>query len=517
MIYIKFIFLPFMALICGSQKEKKAGNPDKERTSSEISRINKNEVHLANAFKDHLDQEVRSSDSQMLKSYLIIKEYLTERKEVETKQVLCVDLGGTSLKIGIVEISSENIKILTHKNGKSIRKNYLIPHKNKNITENFTIYQWMAEKIDDFISENRKKKKNVPTLGALTFSFPLKLQNDEICIVGYTKDIKWKKPHIPGECEVPIKELNKVLKERKISVEFKVIVNDAMATLFSAKCESPNAVLGLVLGTGTNGAYFEDMQGILLPENREKKYIENTKGNEVLLCALNTEWGNFNADVVQKYRDNIDIELDKHTNSSGNYLIEKMIGGLYFQQYVNIWFKKEAKKLLLEYMQNKEHTKEDKKVFFSIKTEMSKKIKEFYIKNEDLENTKIDKIVEEFFVQSNSSADKVLVDNMKEKLKEILEIASARRVSVLSALIVSILKKKIQNWNEKSTVYVGLNGSICTLPGFISEVTEKIYSILKKMHINAGPEHGVEIKLFYKEDASLIGAAYVFEYGVYPI
>lgn len=95
-------------------------------------------------------------------------------------------MGGTSLKVAIAGISKREISIVLDKQGSPVRENYIIPHKNKSITQSFTIYEWMAKRIEEFVSKNRKREE-IPLLGALTFSFPLKLHKGEFCVVQYTK------------------------------------------------------------------------------------------------------------------------------------------------------------------------------------------------------------------------------------------------------------------------------------------------------------------------------------------
>lgn len=312
-------------------------------------------------------------------------------------------------------------------------------------------------------------------------------------MVQYTKDISWKRPKTRSGYEVPLNELNKAIKNSRYKITFKAVVNDAMATLLSARCTNENAELGVVLGTGTNGSYFESINGAILPE-------KDAEGKKSIYCALNTEWGNFNSKSVKAYRDSFDRELDARSGKPGIYLAEKMLGGLYFQQYINIRFKAEAKDILSG---GKEGTQS-----------VEKAVESFSIKNEDLNGSGIDKAFEETFSKHLSEKERrTHSKELKARLKQIEEYASDRRKNILSAIIASIILKKIpERKNSNYTFYIGLNGSVCTLPNFISDIEKRVSDILKKIDALSTSKLDFQILLFYKEDASLIGAAYALHH-----
>jgi hexokinase len=73
-------------------------------------------------------------------------------------------------------------------------------------------------------------------------------------------------------------------------VQLKVValLNDSVGTLAGGCYEDSNTKIGVILGTGTNACYAEEVKNILaLPAKRR---ADATRPEMV----VNTEWGNFN-------------------------------------------------------------------------------------------------------------------------------------------------------------------------------------------------------------------------------
>ena len=61
-----------------------------------------------------------------------------------------------------------------------------------------------------------------------------------------------------------VKLLNDSLKKRdEVKIDVVAILNDTTGTLVKGAYDNPNTVIGLILGTGCNGAYLEKIQNIV--------------------------------------------------------------------------------------------------------------------------------------------------------------------------------------------------------------------------------------------------------------
>lgn len=104
------------------------------------------------------------------------------------------------------------------------------------------------------------------------------------------------------------------------------LVNDSVATYMAQQyvCGG-RAVLGGIFGTGTNGAYLEDMAAV--------GKIQSSGGTaSPSSVVINTEWGGFDDDdddarllPVTQY----DIDLDQSSLHPGEQRYEKMLSGMY--------------------------------------------------------------------------------------------------------------------------------------------------------------------------------------------
>ncbi|KAI5186758.1 hexokinase [Nematocida homosporus] len=468
-----------MGLLCSCHRE--SSTIDRKRSSRQKS------INLARSFNQHLDQQINQSSSPLLKSYLLISPAQTSNID---KKVLCVDVGGTSLKMAILAIKTDG-KIEMEK---QTFQTYTIPHNDSQRVAQSTIYQWIAEKIQEFVN-SIPSNQSLPTEGALTFSYPLEYQNGKFYLVEYTKNFRWKKPKTgSGQKEVPLDELNSALKEQasQLNINFQAIVNDAMATLLAAKNRDPMAVLGVVLGTGTNGAYFENPHGISL---RHSSANPGRNGNQRrYLCALNTEWGSYSEQIVTTYQDQHDCQLDRETDSQGRYLLEKMIGGLYIEQYVQCRFQAEATSLFAKH---------------GISSTLSEStLATIKITNEAMENPeKINGQIKECCKNLPANQRDSVVSELNSTLNLIILEAQERKQSILSGLIAAMVYRSYQVDPGRTKFTVGVNGSGIQHQVFRDMVTSEVKAILKGM-INSPVADKLTIVLNYDEHASLIGAAY---------
>ncbi|OWK07913.1 HKDC1, partial [Cervus elaphus hippelaphus] len=69
-----------------------------------------------------------------------------------------------------------------------------------------------------------------------------------------------------------------------LDVDILALVNDTVGTMMTCAYDDPYCEVGVIIGTGTNACYMEDMSNIDLVE-----------GDEGRMC-ISTEWGAFGDD-----------------------------------------------------------------------------------------------------------------------------------------------------------------------------------------------------------------------------
>ncbi|XP_077039638.1 hexokinase HKDC1-like isoform X2 [Agelaius phoeniceus] len=125
-------------------------------------------------------------------------------------------------------------------------------------------------------------------------------------------------------------------KHQDIDVDVLALVNDTVGTMMTCGYDDQRCEVGLIIGTGTNACYMEEMRHISLVE-----------GDEGRMC-INTEWGAFGDDgALDDLRTEFDRELDLGSLNPGKQLFEKMISSLYLGELVRLILLKMTKEGLL--------------------------------------------------------------------------------------------------------------------------------------------------------------------------
>ncbi|XP_023596498.1 hexokinase HKDC1 isoform X2 [Trichechus manatus latirostris] len=212
----------------------------------------------------------------------------------ENGEFLSLDLGGSKFRVLKVQVSEEGKRNVQ-------MESQFYPTPNEIIQGNGSeLFEYVADCLADFMKTKDLKHKKFP-LG-LTFSFPCR----------QTK------------------------LEEETDVDILALVNDTVGTMMTCAYDDPYCEVGVIIGTGTNACYMEDMSNIDLVE-----------GDEGRMC-INTEWGAFGDDgTLEDIRTEFDRELDLGSLNPGKQLFEKMISGLYLGELVRLILLKMARDGLL--------------------------------------------------------------------------------------------------------------------------------------------------------------------------
>ncbi|XP_004393737.1 PREDICTED: putative hexokinase HKDC1 [Odobenus rosmarus divergens] len=244
----------------------------------------------------------------------------------ENGEFLSLDLGGSKFRVLKVQVSEEGKRNVQ-------MESQFYPTPNEIIRGNGSeLFDYVADCLADFMKTKGLKHKKLP-LG-LTFSFPCRqMKLEEGILLSWTK--KFKARGIQGTDVVSC--LTKAIRKHKdIDVDILALVNDTVGTMMTCAYDDPYCEVGVIIGTGTNACYMEDMSNIDLVE-----------GDEGRMC-INTEWGAFGDDgALEDIRTEFDRELDLGSLNPGKQLFEKMISGLYLGELVRIILLKMAKAGLL--------------------------------------------------------------------------------------------------------------------------------------------------------------------------
>ncbi|XP_035247254.1 hexokinase-4-like [Anguilla anguilla] len=235
----------------------------------------------------------------------------------EVGEFLALDLGGTNFRVMLVKVVEDE------KRGWKVETRhqvYSIPEEAMTGTAQM-LFDYIAECIADFLSNNHLKHKKLP-LG-FTFSFPVRHEDlDKGILLNWTKGFK----AAGAEGNNVVSLLQDAIKRRgDFEMDVVAMVNDTVATMISCYYDDRSCEVGVIVGTGCNACYMEEMGRVELVE-----------GEEGRMC-VNTEWGAFGANgELEDFRLEYDRRVDKTSLNPGQQLYEKLISGKYMGELVRV-------------------------------------------------------------------------------------------------------------------------------------------------------------------------------------
>uniref|UniRef100_A0A8D0GUN0 Hexokinase-2 n=1 Tax=Sphenodon punctatus TaxID=8508 RepID=A0A8D0GUN0_SPHPU len=244
----------------------------------------------------------------------------------EEGDFLALDLGGTNFRVLRVKVSDNGSQKVEMEN-----QIYAIPEDLMR-GSGVQLFDHIAECLANFLDKLRIKDKKLP-LG-FTFSFPCQQTKlDESILVTWTKGFK--SSGVEGKDVVSL--IRKAIRKRgDFDIDIVAVVNDTVGTMMTCGYDDHNCEVGLIVGTGTNACYMEEM-----------RHIDLVEGDEGRMC-INMEWGAFGDDgVLNDIRTEFDRDIDMGSLNPGKQLFEKMISGMYMGELVRLVMVKMAKEELL--------------------------------------------------------------------------------------------------------------------------------------------------------------------------
>uniref|UniRef100_A0A6G1S7V8 Phosphotransferase n=1 Tax=Aceria tosichella TaxID=561515 RepID=A0A6G1S7V8_9ACAR len=298
---------------------------------------------LEDEFKRGLDRKTnKDANVKMYPTHLIDRadehHSMGHFAEPEEGKFLALDLGGTNFRVILVELDGSNF----HMDNEIFSLSQELMH-----GPGYQLFDYIAECLHKFVMKRNLSSSRLP-LG-FTFSFPI--QQDGLAharLVSWTKGFK---------CSgVEGKDVVALLKEaidRKpnLDIEVMAVVNDTTGTLISCAFKNRECRIGLIVGTGTNACYMENLDNVQCMHSPEPEpvadqtpvdtkegpppppkqvYTDIWQQKEKHSTVINTEWGAFGDNGSLDFvRNKWDVDIDRSSLNVGKQKFEKMISGLY--------------------------------------------------------------------------------------------------------------------------------------------------------------------------------------------
>uniref|UniRef100_A0A4W5PXM5 hexokinase n=1 Tax=Hucho hucho TaxID=62062 RepID=A0A4W5PXM5_9TELE len=208
----------------------------------------------------------------------------------EKGDFLALDLGGSNFRILRVKVTQDKKQ--------PVQMESLVYETPEDIIHGSgtQLFDHVAECLGDFMEKQKIKDKKLPV--GFTFSFPCaQTKLDEAVLVTWTK--KFKVSGVEGMDVVKL--LNKAIKKRgDYEADIMAVVNDTTGTMMTCGFDDQRCEVGIIIGTGTNACYMEEL-----------RHIDLVEGDEGRMC-INTEWGAFGDDgSLEDLRTEFDREIDR--------------------------------------------------------------------------------------------------------------------------------------------------------------------------------------------------------------
>ncbi|CAF4436233.1 unnamed protein product [Rotaria socialis] len=234
----------------------------------------------------------------------------------ESGEYLVVDLGGSNFRVSHVNIEGRNRLRLKN-------KIFLIPH-SLLLGEGEKLFDYIAECLQRFIDDNglaTHKRADYKFDLAFTFSFPCTQTSlSQATLVSWTKGFSC--TGVVGN-DVVLLLQNAIDRRRTLQIQVVALVNDTVGTLMACSSLYRDCRVGVILGTGTNACYFENL------DNVPKWAGERNQSTKQIV--INTEWGALGKHGCLDFiRTKIDRELDESSLTPNQQIFEKMISGKTF-------------------------------------------------------------------------------------------------------------------------------------------------------------------------------------------
>merc|ERR1719215_1850781 len=383
----------------------------------------------------------------------------------EHGKFLSLDLGGTNFRVIVMELTPDQEFLMDS-------KIYAIPH-DIMTGSGEQLFDHISSCLADFIFDRELESEILP-LG-FTFSFPCEQEG-----LARARLVKWTKGFscsgVEGEDVVQL--LSEAIDRRgDVKIEVCAILNDTTGCLMSCAWRDERCRIGLILGTGTNACYLEEIKDIHTID-------QNEHGESQDPMVINTEWGAFGENGELDFvRTKWDVNVDNNSVNPGKQTFEKMISGMYMGELI--------RQVLVDLMK-------DDLIFIGVDRERLLERGSFFtryaseIESDPVgEYTRARQALEELGIDPEE-----VTDDDCSALRYVCESVSRRASMMASAGITALLKKM-----DYKDVIIAIDGSLFRFHPHFKNVMQS--RISQMMGIN------YKFDLLLSEDGSGRGAALV--------
>ncbi|NWT25283.1 HXK3 protein, partial [Cardinalis cardinalis] len=267
-------------------------------------------VKVQALMRDEMDRGL-GKETNPSASVRMLPTYVTHTPDgTEKGDFLALDLGGTNFRVLVVRITEDGITMAS--------EIYVIP---------VSIMQGSGEELFDHIIDciiDFQTKQNLVAqmlpLG-FTFSFPCQQVGlDKALLLTWTKGFS--ASGCVGQDVVQLLR-DAAKRKRHLGMQVVALVNDTVGTMMACGYDDPKCEIGLIVGTGTNACYMEEM-----------KNVGTVEGDQGRMC-INMEWGAFGDNgCLDHLFTHFDQVVDETTINPGKQRFEKLISGMYLGEIV---------------------------------------------------------------------------------------------------------------------------------------------------------------------------------------
>ncbi|XP_048854529.1 hexokinase-2 isoform X2 [Brienomyrus brachyistius] len=382
----------------------------------------------------------------------------------ERGDFLALDLGGTNFRVLLVRVRNGKRRSVEMHN-----KIYSIPQDVMQGTGD-ELFDHIVHCIGDFLEYMGMKGASLP-LG-FTFSFPCHQKKlDQGILLKWTKGFK--ATGCEGEDVVQLLK-DAIHRQEEFDLDVVAVVNDTVGTMMTCGYEDPQCEVGLIVGTGTNACYMEEMENVELVE-----------GDEGRMC-VNMEWGAFgDTGELDDFCTDFDHAVDNNSANPSKQRYEKMISGMYLGEIVrNVLLDFTSKGLLF-----RGRLSERLKTRGIFETRFLSQIE-----SDRLALRQVRSILQHLGLTSSTCDDSILV-------KEVCTVVARRAAQLCGAGLAAVVDKIRENRSlPQLSITVGVDGTLYKLhPHFSSVMRETLRDLAPQC----------DVTLLQSEDGSGKGAALI--------
>ncbi|XP_053846878.1 hexokinase-3 isoform X2 [Vidua macroura] len=274
-------------------------------------RLSRNDLEKVQALMREEMERGLCKETSATASVRMLPTYVSHTPDgTEQGDFLALDLGGTNFRVLVVCVAEEGISMAS--------EIYVIPA---------AIMQGTGEELFDHIMDciiDFQTKQNLVTqmlpLG-FTFSFPCQQVGlDKALLLTWTKGFS--ASGCVGQDVVQLLR-DAAKRKRHLGMQVVALVNDTVGTMMACGYDDPRCEIGLIVGTGTNACYMEEMRN-----------VGTVEGDQGRMC-INMEWGAFGDNgCLDHLLTHFDKVVDESTINPGKQRFEKLISGMYLGEIV---------------------------------------------------------------------------------------------------------------------------------------------------------------------------------------